>query len=183
MSKRKAIDFEGRDWTEVDTSLTGSDPRWNFFLRTPKDRDGDIKTTNRYLAKCTMCQDTMEGRLDRMAEHFLGKCRIASLQQQNQYRTAIEIAKKSTEEVPATVNSKSTNFYTKKRVSKTEQENYHDLVTSALVTGNISPRFVGNEAFIDAQNFLIRITGVAFKPPTESPLYAGLAPHQTEQAC
>ena len=155
----------------MDITVQGNDARWNFFKRSTKDKDGDSKKTNRCLAQCTLCLQTMDGRLDRMSDHMFGKCEKATVEQRNAYRLSIEnaISKKDVEEkqLQATsANPKENRFYPKRKFNPDEQNAYADSLTAALITGNIAPRFVENGYFRKSIQLISQVTGMAMKPLT-----------------
>jgi hypothetical protein len=172
LKRKVSIKFSdaNRVWTPVDITLPGVDPRWKFFERSNRELDGETKS-NRSLARCTLCQSSQEGRLERMAAHILGNCQKVSVEQQTAYRIATEKRKdegddeeKVGEVLPRSVTKTNSFFITKRKFTFPEQIAYADALTSALVTSNVPARFVENEYFQKTQQLIAQTAGVSFKP-------------------
>jgi hypothetical protein len=166
MSKKKAIDFSNREWIVVDTTLPTVDSRWLFFEKSDKNKDEDAKSTNRSVARCTLCATMMDGRLDRMYGHILGKCKKATTDQQVQYRSwTAPLSNVLLEEPDTSVQGtkKGSGYFPKKKLSSQETDQYYEYLASALVTASIPHGFVENEEFRQSQEYLSKVTGVTFK--------------------
>lgn len=169
MPPKKLIDYSNREWVTVNTSLPNCDPRWTYFDRSDKTKEEDTSSTNRGLARCQFCQATMDGRLDRMAAHITGSCQLITKEQMTNYSRIVAAKAKPDEAVDDSSSvfpRKGVGLYVRRGISKQEAKVYHEHLASALVTGNISPRFVENIEFKEAQEYLGSIVGVTFKATT-----------------